>query len=172
MSFLGLLKYSAPFKISYIIKVMCSSNFTILNNIKHFITKFMLRSFVHKVKHFSSVLLNKYSKKVICRYYLKRGKQGQINFFFLTAMKTFAILSKIKENMLKTAGLPGVDGRKTVSYIRVYVTEILPIYVIKRRKILVYLICLRLTASVIQESLLTLKRSFLIINKTCMSTVL
>lgn len=87
-------------------------------------------------------------------------------------MKTFAILSKIKENMLKTAGLPGVDGRKTVSYIRVYVTEILPIYVTKRRKILVYLICLRLTASVIQESLLTLKRSFLIINKTCMSTVL
>lgn len=87
-------------------------------------------------------------------------------------MKTFAILSKIKENMLKIAGLPGVEGRKTVSYIRVCVTEILPIYVTKRRKILVYLICLRLTASVIQESLLTLKRSFLIINKTCMSTVL
>lgn len=78
-------------------------------------------------------------------------------------MKTFAVLAKIKENMLKTAALPGVEGRKTVSYIGVYLTE--------RRKILVYLICLRLPVSVIQKSLLTLKRSFLIM-KTCMSTIL
>lgn len=78
MSFLGLLRYSAPFKISYIIKLMCSNNFTILNNIKHFITKFTLRSFAHKVKHFSSILLSKYSKKVIRRYYVKLGKQGEI----------------------------------------------------------------------------------------------
>lgn len=39
MPFLGPLKYSAPFKISYIVKLMYSDNFTILNKITHFITK-------------------------------------------------------------------------------------------------------------------------------------
>lgn len=42
MSFLGPLKYSAPFKISYIVKLMYSDNFTILNKITHFITKYFV----------------------------------------------------------------------------------------------------------------------------------
>lgn len=115
MSFLGLLKYSAPFKISYIMKLMCSNNFTILKNIKHFITKCILRSFMHKFKHFCSILLSKYGKKVICRYYLKLGKTER-NLIFLTAMKTLVILAKIKDNKLKTAGLPGVEESKRESY--------------------------------------------------------
>lgn len=76
MSFLGLLKYSAPFKISYIMKLMCSYNFTILNNIKHFITKYILRSFMHKFIHLFN-FDSKYSKKVICRYYLKLEKSRE-----------------------------------------------------------------------------------------------
>jgi len=82
MYFLGLLKYSAPLKISYIMKLMCSNNCTILNNINHFITKCILRSFMHKFKHFSSSLLSQYSKKVIFRYYLKLEKNGETFWFF------------------------------------------------------------------------------------------